>query len=608
MSFVLLALFFAIAGLALAVISRRGFESSLWPVCFVVIVILYASARLGGLSWGVLVVLALAVPSVAILVNALRVDRAALRSLVSGPAFLGYLAFVVFIYVWNVDRLFSHWDEFTHWGLVVKNMAIHDDFGNLPEATTFFRSYPPAASLFVYFFAKAGGGFDESLAYMAFGLLLFSILLGVFSGGFKHGVRDAVPVLLVALFVPVIFYGAEFYSKLYVDALLGLLFALILVEYYAKDRLDGVLAIRIGMIAAILALVKDSGLSLGIIAWLIIAVDFFRFGFRENRPGLLWLLVPVAACCIARYSWLSYLRSGAMEIAWDTSTISLAAIRNLAVDLPVHVKPTIVNFISSFYEQFAVPVLVIFGLLFGLGRLTSHGGFAKRVPTLSLGLGAGLGIYALSLLLLYVFTFKPEEAVIIASFHRYLSTFVLGALLVVLGAYAARVDTGIPAVRRFTRAGVIVLALLYLPLFVWRFADKKFDARVRNEYDHFISLSGVLDPAVDKVYYASGHHLFSSPDFFMSHYLATPLKVEGDSYLAMSGEGEEQGLIGPRSRREWEDRLRKNYSYFYLHSYPENFPVEFGDLFPDSREIGPRTLYRIDGSADRLSLVKHSSY
>lgn len=608
MIFFALASFIAVLGLSVAKLCRTGFASALCLTNFGIIGTLYLASMAGVLAQSVGFILLLALPAIFILLWGFHRDRQTVAALVRSPALLSYVAFVLFIYVWNVGRSFNHWDEFTHWGLVVKNMFIYDAFGNIPEATTFFLSYPPAASLYIYFFEKVNGDFSEPLAYMGHGILLFSILLGIFSGGFSRGLRQGIPVLLISLILPVIFYDAQFYSKLYVDALLGLLFALILVQYYSAKTTDFSLSVRLSLSIAILTLVKDSGAFLGCMALVIITIDFLAFSFPRNRRGLLWIAIPAMVCFLTRGSWLHYLNSTSMEMAWDNSHITFAGIRELAGNLPDYGKTTIVNFVTSFYEQFAVTLLATAGLLFGLTRLPAQENFAKRVPLLALGLLIGFGIYASSLLALYLFTFTAEEAVMIASFHRYLSTYTLGAVLAVLGIYAALLDLDARPWRRFIPYASLALLVIYMPLFVWRYMDKHFDEGHRDDYTHFIGIGKMLDSNVDKVYYASKDHVFASLDFFVSHYFATPVKVESDSYFSESREFKNADALSGVSPEAWVMSLKSKYTHFYLHSYAESFPAEYGTLFSDPAEIAPRSLYRVEDAGGRVMLVKMSSY
>jgi len=84
-------------------------------------------------------------------------------------------SFVQFFALINM-RVISH-DELTHWGLVVKNMFYHRNFGGGSSATTMFKGYPVGSSLFLYFFEMFGTSFIDAYLYMAMNLLNVSLLL-----------------------------------------------------------------------------------------------------------------------------------------------------------------------------------------------------------------------------------------------------------------------------------------------------------------------------------------------------------------------------------------------------------------------------------------------
>ena len=85
---------------------------------------------------------------------------------------------VVFACFWYIGRnsLIYCYDALSHWALVVKNMYMYNNFGNLDPTTATFLTYPPAQGLFEYFFLKIAGSFRESRMILATNIFIISFI------------------------------------------------------------------------------------------------------------------------------------------------------------------------------------------------------------------------------------------------------------------------------------------------------------------------------------------------------------------------------------------------------------------------------------------------
>ena len=608
MTFFALAVLVGVLGLTFAKWCRVGFDGGLFLANASVILVLYIAGLCGLMRPGVFLLLFCGVAALLLLVRDLLVHGGNDSGLLKSPALYVYLCFVGFIFFWSSGRIFTHWDEFTHWGLVVKNMFLHDAFGNIPEATTLFRGYPPGASLYIYFFEELNGEFNESLAYMSYGLLLFGAVMINFAAGFKEWGRQAFAVAVIALILPVMFYGAEFYSKLYVDALLGLLFSGILVQYFHAADVDRILSFRLALSCCTLVLVKESGVFLASVAMVIVCADFILHARKRKKAEIIWLLIPVLAMLLTRFSWVNYLELTSNDTAWNTSRLTPGAVRAFVASVPEDGKMILIAFVNAFYEQFSAWIVLIVALLLGLFWLRKEFGDSRRVLLLGVGLAIGFAIYSLSLLLLYLFTFTPEEAVAVASFHRYVATFVLGAISVVLGIGLASVGLGKRSLSLAFTTLAVCLGALYFPLFAWRFADKRFDRSQFERFSHFKEIGENFDPERTRICYVTQGRVFGDFEFFVAHYYATPVRVDGCSDPSVS---EDRGTMSPApsgSGNEWTAAMASSYSHVYLSSFSEEFPREFGILFGSPSEIETGTLYRVVVDGGDVLLKKEISF
>ena len=258
--------FFAVIilfSLALAQLLKQNVACTAATACYAVVLILYLFALAGLLYAGVFAVLAAALAALIYLVFLLCKRRVNFGGLLRSPGLWALLICCLFVCWINMGRMLTFWDEFSHWGLVVKNMVLGDSFGNFAGATTSFAEYPPASSLFSYFACKLTGGDTaagtlvqaESMQCIAMSMLLITPSLRVLSR--KGNQRVTVPRVLIwvtALLLPMLIFQ-NFFSSLYVDALLGISFAHLLLCHFAspqpRSKAD---IIHIGAVAAFLSL------------------------------------------------------------------------------------------------------------------------------------------------------------------------------------------------------------------------------------------------------------------------------------------------------------------------------------------------------------------
>ena len=89
-------------------------------------------------------------------------------------------------------RIFTHYDNFTHWALVVRNMLETDRFPNFRDSLLIFQAYPLGSAAFVYFFSKIVGP-GEGVQMLAQCYMNLACILPLFSLGKKN----SLPALLL---------------------------------------------------------------------------------------------------------------------------------------------------------------------------------------------------------------------------------------------------------------------------------------------------------------------------------------------------------------------------------------------------------------------------
>ena len=647
----LLIIFFILFIISVALTYLLGYkiEQTIAITCFSIIILLYIFGLAGIMFAGTYVVIAASVAALGFCVWGIikrSIDRSYLFENIFTPGFVFFCVFYLFICYVHIGRVLTFWDEFSHWGLVVKNMYIFDAFGNHPDATTLFRGYPPSTSLFMYFWMQFNGFYEPHL-YRAFGVLSFSFLLPVFKNVGWRNFKVAPFIALFLVMVPVYLYY-DYYREIYVDGIMGILFTYILFAYFTEKEFNTAFYINIAMATFVLTLVKASGFGLALTAAIIIILDYIITARRlkkENRLGdnveaetksdeehsrtignrIKELLMSKPFCVsavalvtpvIANQSWSIYRQFTDTEFAWGgVSNFTVSAVMEFITGRADGVKYAITeNYILTFLHHtlyvgetgFAYSRwTLIFALVLFLWFRKTEKPLRNKLISCAVGVLTGWIIYNVSLLLLYVFTFPEDVAGILASLGRYLNTYFLAAICLfsLLYFYYVNENDKLGDKKKLIRMVVflvVALANFYFHpvLNLMRTPDP--GARKEVTIGRLAPLE--LDYRTDRVHYIFQHS--SGFHHFVAYFELTPVK--GAEWLHWSigtPYGEEDVWTTFITLDEWLEMLRDGYTYVYLEHINEQFIDEFGGAFENNEQIKNRSLFRVTERNNNIVLV-----
>ena len=278
----------------LAAVSRRRLEEWAAPAVFLLTGVIYAFALAGAPALGCRAAQALGLASLAAAaVLAARRREARHRILTPGAA---GLALIVLVAWWaHRGQLYTLQDEFSHWGRVVNRLCA---LGTLPHAvpgTVDFPSYPPGAALWEYaWVVLSGGTFSEGATISANNVALAVCFLPLMRYADWRRFKRAVPLLLAAVMLPLVFL-AYAYQDVYVDALLGAVAAYALIQWFTLPR-GWERNMMTGTAMLALALVKESGAMIALLAMAVMALDLWREGRGAGARRFAALIAP--ALCL----------------------------------------------------------------------------------------------------------------------------------------------------------------------------------------------------------------------------------------------------------------------------------------------------------------------
>ena len=390
------------------------------------------------------------------------------------PGLVSYLIIVAVFFILDSGRTFHAWDELSHWGKMVKEMLRMGTWYSVPNSRLLVhREYPPFMSLIEMMFCRLGGGYSESKVYMAlhtFELALVSpyIVDSANTDFFDitdkkeriaKGIKNIlfiVMINIISITIMEIMTMSSLFSTIYKDVVLALIFSYamnLIGEYLSAKRKFDLVALAFACSA--LVLTKQMGMTFILIIWIYYfsstAVSMKNEMIKENDNSRAMLLkkvvlptvILISAPIIALKSWTTYTEQLGLSGQFALTKIKIEDIVALFNDSYIETiqRQTFNRFIHAIFEKnilnthyavtyFGALVLIILSIW-----LLSSKKFriidAEKAIIFAFSFTCGWVGYAFTMCILYLFCFSEGEMQGLASYERYMSSFILGIVFVI---------------------------------------------------------------------------------------------------------------------------------------------------------------------------------
>lgn len=379
------------------------------------------------------------------------------------PALVSYFALLLMLWVLLQGTHFSLGDEFSFWGTASHYLWV---MHHLPgsDFVVGYLDYPLAAASFHQWVYILLGGYSEPAAYWGQDILLFSALWPLMDKAW--GYTKILVLLLVTLVILAIF-NASFPYDLMIDILLGTYMAgIAMIYYHSKANFRTCWFLIFPLL--VLCLLKHSGFVLALWLCVYMAIDL---GFSQKHwIGLMMVGSFVLTLILAHLGWSKHFHHlQAMQRidyltpanVWDRFSHWQAGYYSLLTQ----------RFFRALLQQPISRLSFTQGDWLGIGICTfvflwsyeKKEGERFRLKIAVMVFLLGNLLYILGLYASYLLTFSQEEALQLASFSRYLSTYAL-ALSLMLVFFIARY---LPDFSRPITRWVVVSISLLSTLFLW---------------------------------------------------------------------------------------------------------------------------------------------
>lgn len=321
-----------------------------------------------------------------------------------------------------------HYDNFSHWGLVVRQILLTGRFPNFQDEIIIFQAYPLGSASFIYYVSRIISS-SEGCWMFAQVLLIISMLTTLFAFQKKNAVMHFIVISLSTLFI--LGYNIP-PQDLLVDTLLSIVGgAAYLLEWNCRKDYN-----HISYVAPLLCLlitIKNSAIFFVII----ILADIILFALKNKEAMTADIIKKIILVCASPFAVLliwnrhvNYVFQSGLTSKHSMSLENYASV----------FKQKDITQISDICHQFANRLLhenaFVYILIFSLLIMIAISMFNRNdKPILSSKLTAVHTIlaylfYQIGTLGMYIFSMPTYEASYLAAFDRYHKTIIVYLIMI----------------------------------------------------------------------------------------------------------------------------------------------------------------------------------
>ena len=625
-----------IIGYAWALIFRQKFLNSLATSYMAhILLVLLSGLLFKKLSYGIILGLVLAIFALIFgLIKESKKDKAFIKNRLNEfqeDGLFIFLIFYIFCFFINFGKRFTEWDEFSHWGMFLKECIRLDCLYCMSPLEFAHKDYVPAFTLFETIWCKLSGGFSEPNAYRAIQMLTFSWIIPICEVKIKSSdasysaktKKKRIMLLAVISTYCILLLlnqpGTSFFHSIYVDLPMGVLLAWCIVEIYRmKDKRYLVVELMIGL--TVLTLSKMIAIAL---LPLVLSLVFARFFiFKDNPeelqnktknnyaniiknivllllmgilPAIIWLWFNlfVHKWCHTignKQSYFGMMASSILEPfkAIGKSNIEyLGTLRHNYIHAIFYTKLLIIG-----GSYFLILLLIVIALMV-FAVLTKNSYFKKKVCCLNAWIIASGLYYSVLMYYLYATAFTEYEAVRLASYDRYMESFLVTVVLIAIGVYFEhRIFSGEKQRNGLLTASFALMS--YMFLFHISAFDTVFTGYISKDINTIWNEWQFANDIIQSCPDAQRIYLVSRGDtgwiLVKEKYYCNPIIIGGGSIGPAIDENDIWSI--DYSVEEFVDELNK-YDYICFHKIDDDFKDKYSVAFNDAYTIENGDIYKV---------------
>lgn len=543
-----------------------------------------------------------------------------------------YFCFTIFTY----SKMSWLWDEYSHWSLASKEMFYTNKL--LPESGILIVKYPPFPTIWQYLFNKTVGIYSQGTEIFADYILGFALLLPLFESVNSKSKMQNITVAITIICIPAILHALMFYEGIYADAILGMLMGYILCQiYFQKDVKFQKLSILVAFIT--MTLTKETGfyISLILICSYILTIIIGKIKQKcnikkyiiENKREIINITILIIILIVTTFSWKIYSKDmqtavGDFEVykkeeseekyigiteAIQTSLTTLLGSTSKSIDYDQSNRFLFEAMSGQYSLTAPIKITITYVIiLMIIASIILYKYISKeeknKYKTIIQTIFIGLIIYILFLQLAYLVKFGMYERIIHASLDRYINTYLLGILILLITIIIKRMSNSCKNKKYiFTIFTMFILLITRINTITnATIASGAYNAQVRYKLQDMIEIESYFENNLEngaRIYVVNQEKDNTLESIYIKYLVAPKFKILANPVFSQ----ELEESLNEDILEVWNKILIEKYDYVYIYKKDEYFEKKAKKLFEE--EIKEKAIYKIEKQENTIKLVEY---
>lgn len=391
------------------------------PVSFTFIgIIEFILGILNLLLMGTLLLIALSIIYFIYLIKKKEITITKIKEYFNNPIKLIISIFFIYITFISINMHLTHYDNFSHWGIIIKTMFEYNRLPNFENNYILFKGYQTGSASFIYFIGLLTGKTEASMI-IGQNYLIFSYFTVLFN--YIKNNKYTNIILFTSFYLFVNATSTIGFNDLLVDVLIALqlVTGLLIINNYKNNTKKAFIYTL--PIYIYLYLVKNTGLLFDVI--LSIYLVYISYKNKNTKEGIIYALISFSISIILLFIWQGHVSMVYGHWALNTkhnltiqnyySTFTSSGIDHIVTFIKIYIKHIFSLTIPNIYFITFNIIATIFILLTNRNK--------KNIKYIII-LDLIYIIYTILLAIMYIFSMPWEEAKIFAGFNRYMMTII----------------------------------------------------------------------------------------------------------------------------------------------------------------------------------------
>lgn len=534
-------IYFLLLNILLVFITKKSFGKCI-PFTFIITgLIMYISTYLThNINVGIIINLFLVLLGIILLIFNIN-DLKEFKSNYFSTGLYIFLIVSLFFLLFDRIRVLSMWDEFSHWGKMVKEMIRLNDFYSINESRLLVhKDYLPMFTLLEVFISKISFKYSESTLIFFIHLFEFSLITSILES-LKLNIKTIFKTLLfiiTGLLIILFFDLHKVINTIYIDYPVAIFTSYSI--YYVlnlKNKLSNLSILSITLITSFLVLSKQVGIPYYLLILLTYFFDLIFNKIKINIKDIYKLIIIIFIPIILFISWNKYINKFNIDKQFKLNNI------NINEKIDGYKKETLDNYnnaiINKSISTSKIKITYLSGTIISIILLIILILFNKKyklklINILIVIIIGSIGYY-LFIGITYIYLFSEVEAINLASFDRYLGSFMIHIYILLLMIYINLINNNKYDLILFIIPIIIILSTIPIPRLGYL---KPNIFSTKDSYQELENVALYIDENADynsKVFIKTNNSKYQNGEgYFINYYLnkcQTTYNINDSDYI-----------------------------------------------------------------------------